>query len=223
MRTLTKLGLITTGLLGVAAYACQETLVDSVDGGVIAFDGSVVVADAGADSPPPKLDAALDAGPKFDAGSNITVEQVMINEISGGDEWVELVNSGDASFDLKGYVLADRDKTTGEPKLDEAVTFPPGTIMAPGTYILVRGGGTGDAGRPCPDGGQSACFNAEFGISNKSGETLFFIAPDGGTAGKVVYPPDAAGSGKTYARIPSGVATAGFQEAPKTPGAANVP
>ena len=147
----------------------------------------------------------------------------MINEISGGDEWVELVNSGDASFNLTGYMIADRDKATGEPKVAEGVTFPPGTNIGPGAYVLVRGGGTGDAGRACPDGGQSACFNAEFGISNKSGETIFFLAPDGGMSGKVVYPPDAASGSNTYSRIPSGVASAPFQVAPKSPGAANVP
>lgn len=222
MRTTTKIGLLTAGFLGIALYACQETAVDPPDAGTVP-DSSIVVLDAGPDGMGPKLDAAFDTGPKFDAGTNATSENVMINEVSGGDEWIELVNSGDASFDLKGYTIADRDKTSGEPKLSEAVTFPPGTTMAPGSYLIVRGGGTGDAGRACPDGGQSYCFNADFGISNKSGETIFLLAPDGGTAGKVVYPPDAASGGNTYSRIPSGVATAGFQAAPKSPGAPNAP
>ena len=221
MHTITKLGLISAGFLGIALYACQQADVEPTDAG---SDANVApTADASLDANVPKPDAAREAGPKFDAGTNATNDNVMINEISGGDEWIELVNAGDASADLQGYVIADRDKDTGEPKLAEAVTFPPGTTMAPGAYLIVRGGGTGDAGKPCPDGGQSHCFNAEFGISNKSGETIFFIAPDGGSAGKVVYPPDAAAGPNAYARIPSGVATAGFQPAPKSPGAPNIP
>lgn len=209
---------VSTGFFALALYACQEALVTPPDAGV---DADVIVPPV--DAEPPQADAKADTGPKFDAGSNSTAEQVMINEISGGDEWIELVNSGDAGFDLTGYRIADRNKDTGEPKLEEAVTFPAGTSLSAGAYLIVRGGGTGDAGRACPDGGQSHCFNADFGISNKSGETIFFIAPDGGLAGKVVYPPDAASGANSYARIPSGVATAGFQVAPKSPGAPNVP
>ncbi|MFO0666027.1 MAG: lamin tail domain-containing protein [Polyangiaceae bacterium] len=218
---MTKRAWVAVGMIAAGLYACQQDLIEpNSDGGVIVVDASKPLPDAGS----PKSDAAIDSGgPKFDAGTNATGEQVMINEISGGDEWVELVNAGDASFDLTGYIIADRDKDTGEPKLAESVKFPQGTTLTPGAYLIVRGGGTGDAGRACPDGGQTHCFNADFGISNKSGETIFFLAPDGGTAGKVVYPPDAASGGQTYSRIPSGVATAGFQSAPKTPGAPNVP
>lgn len=208
--------------LGLAGYACSSS-------------EPPAAADAGADTSvppiptvPPPFDAALDAPPpkdsgRFDAGTNVTASSILINEVSGGDEWVELVNIGLAAEDIGGLRLADRDKTTGEPKLSEAVTFPASTLVAKGGYVLVRGGGTGDAGKACPDGGQSHCFNAEFGISNKSGETLFLLAADGGTLGKVVYPPDAASGGRTYARIPSGDPDASFQNAPATPGAPNVP
>ena len=211
--------------LGLAAYACSST-------------EPPAATDAGADTSPPPVppvpvpfDAAGDAvvpppkdsGPSFDAGANVTASAILINEISGGDEWVELVNIGPAAEDIGGLRLADRDKTTGEPKLAEAVTFPAATVVARGGYVLVRGGGTGDAGKPCPDGGQSHCFNAEFGISNKSGETLFLLAPDGGTLGRVVYPPDASSGARSYSRLPSGDPDASFQSAPETPGAPNVP
>ncbi len=179
--------------------------------------------------PPPPIDAARDvavkdSGPTFDAGTNVTASAILINEISGGDEWIELVNSGQNPEDIGGLRLADRDKVTGEPKLSEAVTFPPSTMIAKGGYIMVRGGGTGDAGKPCPDGGQSHCFNAEFGISNKSGETLYLLAPDGGTLGKVVFPPDGSAGDTSYARIPNADPDASFQTSgTKTPGAPNVP
>lgn len=179
--------------------------------------------------PPPPIDAARDvtvkdSGPTFDAGTNVTASAILINEISGGDEWVELVNSGQNPEDIGGLRLADRDKVTGEPKLSEAVTFPPSTMIAKGGYVMVRGGGTGDAGKPCPDGGQSHCFNAEFGISNKSGETLYLLAPDGGTLGKVVFPPDGSAGDTSYSRIPNADPDASFQTSgTKTPGAPNVP
>lgn len=211
--------------VGLAAYACSSseppvTPDGGSDTGVPPIPTVPVPFDAAGDAvvPPPK-----DSGAGFDAGTNVTASAILINEISGGDEWVELVNIGAAAEDIGGLRLADRDKTTGEPKLSEAVTFPPATVVARGAYVLVRGGGTGDAGKPCPDGGQSHCFNAEFGISNKSGETLFLLAPDGGTLGKVVYPPDASSGARSYSRLPSGDPDASFQNAPETPGAPNVP
>ncbi|MBK6463654.1 MAG: lamin tail domain-containing protein [Myxococcales bacterium] len=216
------LGVVGPLALALGTYACSTSEPPAPDAG----------ADTGIPLPPiPPLpppfdaagDAARDTGVAFDAGTNLSAAAILINEISGGDEWVELVNSGAAAEDLGGLRLADRDKATGEPKLAEAVTFPPATVLARGEYLLVRGGGAGDGGRACPDGGQRHCFNAEFGISNKSGETLFLLAADGGTLGKVVYPPDASSGSRSYARIPSGEPDASFQNAPETPGAPNVP
>ncbi len=207
----------------LAGYACST-------GGVTPTpdDGGAPDGYAPPLPPPPPIDAARDvavrdSGPSFDAGVNVTASSVLINEISGGDEWVEIVNSGQGPEDIGGYRLADRDKVTGEPKLSEAVTFPPSTLVPKGGYVVVRGGGTADAGKPCPDGGQAHCFNAEFGISNKSGETLFLLAPDGGTLGKVVYPPDASGGDTSYARIPTGDPDGSFRTVLATPGAPNVP
>jgi hypothetical protein len=222
MKSTTDRRLVLLALLLVPAalaYACSG-------------DDTVTVVDAGTAEtyvpppPPPPIDAArdtstVDSGPKFDAGSNLSASNLLINEVSGGDEWVELVNIGADPEDISGIRLADRDKTTGEPKLSEAVMFPPSTVVQKGGYVIVRGGGTGDAGRPCPDGGQSHCFNAEFGISNKSGETLFLLAKDGGVLGKVVYPPDASSGATSWSRLPSGDPDAGFETAPETPGAPN--
>jgi Lamin Tail Domain len=199
-------------------------------GGDAALDASAVA------------DATPDAKP-FDAGTNVVASPIVINEISPGDEWVELVNSSSVAVDLEGYRVADRDKTSGDPKLSESVRFPKGTVLAPNAYLLVRGGGAGgdplgnaDAGKPdagdagdagkaaakpCPPGGQSYCFNAAFGISNKAGETIYLLAPDQSLKGSVVYPPLAVATGQSYSRIPSGVATAPFKANVETPGAVN--
>jgi Lamin Tail Domain len=186
----------------------------------------------------PSLDSGLDAS-RFDAGSNTSASPVVINEISPGDEWVELFNAGSDAVDLEGYRVADRDKVTGAPKLAESVRFPRGTVLASKAYLLVRGGGAGgdllgsidagadagDAGaqpKPCPPGGQSYCFHAAFGISNKAGETIYLLAPDQSVKGSVVYPPLGVAMGQSYARIPNGAPDAPFKPASETPGAANI-
>jgi hypothetical protein len=177
-----------------------------------------------------------DTGPKFD-GNNPGSGRIVINEISAGDEWIEIVNSGTASFDLEGYRIADRDKVTGAPKVTESVRFPKGTVLAVGAYLLVRGGGAGgdplgnvdagfDAGdggaKPCPSGGQAYCFNAAFGVSNKNGETIYLLKPDLNVETSVDYPPLAAAGTMTYSRFPSGNPTAAFKPLLASPGAANV-
>jgi len=210
--------LFSSVLLTVAAYACTEATDGAVPASPEAGTSTVTPSPTTAPTTPPPGDAAL----PFDAGVNVSASSVVINEISGGDEWVELVNSGTAAQDLAGYKLADRDKDTGEPKLTEAVTFPSNTVLSPRAYVVVRGGGTGDAGKPCPDGGQSYCFQADFGISNKNGETLFLLAPDGGTAGRVVYPADASGGDLSYSRVPNGDPNGGFKTIAQSPGAPNV-
>ena len=209
--------LLSSVVLLTAAYACSE----ATDGVVPPSQNEGGSPVAPTSTPTTTATPGTDASPTFDAGTNVSASVIVINEISGGDEWIELVNSGSAAQDLGGYRVADRDKDTGEPKLAEAVTFPPGTVLSPKAYVVVRGGGL-DAGKTCPDGGQSYCFNADFGISNKNGETLFLLAPDGGTAGKVVYPPDASGGDFAYGRIPSGDPQAGFKMVKATPGMPNV-
>lgn len=167
--------------------------------------------------------ARADADAAFDAGENFTTSVLLINEISGGDEWIELVNSSAATFDASGFVLADRDKETGEPKLSEAVTFPSGTALEPGAYLLVRGGGLGDAAKACPGPDAGVCFHAEFGISNKNGESLFLLDPGATVVGKVVYPPNASQGSFSYSRVPNADPNAAFATVKETPGAANVP
>jgi hypothetical protein len=201
-------------LASVAVWACSEstdglTPTDTGDGGSSGSSGSSSSTSSSSGS----------SGSGFDATTSSS-SVVLINEISGGDEWIELVNAGSAEMDLGGWKVADRDKSTGEPKFSEAVTLPVGTKLAAGAYGMVRGGGL-DGGKACPDGGQSFCFNAEFGISNKNGETIFLIASDGSVVGTVVYPADASSGDDSWSRIPSGDPKATFEVGKSTPGAPN--
>lgn len=159
--------------------------------------------------------------PSYDA-TTTSQTVVLLNEISGGDEWIELVNAGTTALDVSGFRVADRDKDTGGPKVSEAAAFEPGTILSPRAYALVKGGGA-DAGKPCPAGGWSYCVFGEFGISSKNGETIFLLWPDGGVAGSVVMPPADSGAPKdaTWSRVPSGTPDGGFALRSASPGARN--
>lgn len=175
--------------------------------------------DGGTTTPP-----AHDAGPN-DAGSTGNVDAgavgaVLLNEIAADKEWVELVNESDDAIDVSGYAVADREKDGGAPKLDEAAVFPEGSVLPARAYAIVKGGGV-DAGQTCPDGGQSLCVIAEWGISNKAGETLFFVSPEKDVLSQVEYPPSAAAKGETWSRLPDGDPAGAFQVGVPTPGAPN--
>lgn len=198
------------------AWACSEATDGLVGYDVIytpkdADGGGDVTADAPTDTerPPKQLDAAT-----------VTKGVVLLNEIGVKDEWVEVVNAGTGDVDVSGWRVADRDKDTGEPKIADAVTFPDGTKLKPNGYLLVKAGGV-DGGKPCPES-SAPCLRAEFGISNKNGETIFLIGKDAGVQGTVVYPPDAAnGDGISWGRLPSGDPSGEFELTSATPGVAN--
>lgn len=197
--------------------ACSESTDGVTPDGGTSTDASTT-SDGGSPNDDDKDEEKKD-GATFDA-QTVANSVVVINEISGSDEWIEIVNGGTSAVDVSGWKVADRDKDTGEPKLAEAATLPSGTVLSPNAYAIVKGGGL-DAGKTCPDGGQSYCVNAEFGISNKNGETIFLLLPDGGTAGTVVYPADAAVGDDTWGRLPNGSPDASFVITTATPGAPN--
>lgn len=201
-----------------ALGACSESTDGITDAGPLAADGSSADATSSGGNGDTGGGGSSSGG-LFDAASGTS--PILINEISGGDEWVEIVNASSAAIDVSGWKIADRDKTTGGPKLSEAATIPNGTSLAAGAFGMVRGGGL-DAGKDCPAGGQAFCLHAEFGISKKNGETIYLIGADGGVFGSVEYPAtDASTSGSTWCRIPNAAPTGHFENCPETPGAPN--
>lgn len=154
-------------------------------------------------------------------GAVVTASSVLLNEIAADEEWVELVGSGTTAVDISGYRVADSEKDAGGPKLAEAVTFPPGTVLSPKAYVIVQAGGLDGGGKACPDGGQSYCFKAEFGVSNKNGETIYLLDGSGAVVGSAIYPPKAALAGETWGRLPSADPNGVFAVTAPTPGAAN--
>lgn len=72
----------------------------------------------------------------IEIGSAQTPPQVRINEVesNGGvpGDWFELYNAGATSFDLSGFKMLDNDDT------HTPYVFPPGSIIAPGAYLVVE-------------------------------------------------------------------------------------
>jgi hypothetical protein len=198
-----------------AGFACSEATDGLLppDDGVDASDDDAGAADSG------KPKATKSPASPADAATGST-SVVLINELSADNDWVEVVNSGAADVDLGGWHVADLDKSTNGPKLDEAAAFVSGSVLPAGAYGLVQAGGL-DGGKPCP-GASAICVHAEFGIG-KSGETIFLVDKSSAVVGTVVYPANGAGSGQTWGRMPSGDPNGAFQATSATPGAANGP
>ncbi len=178
-------------------------------------DAAAAVVDAGA--APKDARAAVDVT-VVDAAASA----VVVNEVSGkGAEWVELLNTGAAAIDLSGYAVADLDKDTSGPKTAEAAKLPAGTILSPNAYLVVVSLAKDAAAPECPDAGQSYCFGASWGISNKDGDALFLVSPDGAVVSKADYPANVVGAGQTWGRLPNG--TGELKLNAPTPGARNEP
>jgi hypothetical protein len=198
----------------LAAFSCAE----STDG---------FVPDAASTAPPFADGSVPDGGGTPTDGATkadapvVTASPALLNEISPTGEWIEIVATGSTAIDLSNYRVADSEKDGGAPKLEDAVKLPSGTILSPKSYLLVQGGGLDGGGVACPDGGQSYCFNAEFGVSNKAGETIYLLDETGAVVGTAVYPPSAVPSGDSWGRIPSGDPKGSFVATVPTPGAAN--
>jgi hypothetical protein len=150
-------------------------------------------------------DAVADVGNRGDVGNPIDVPmtvdvpsggRVVINEVqAAGDDWVELTNVGGAPVDLGGLVLADSDTSAdgGAPRLTDGLTFPVGTSLAPGQYLLVvadlSDAGTGQQMTCLGDGGPTSCYHAGFGISALRGERIYLIGAGGAEVATADYPP----------------------------------
>jgi hypothetical protein len=199
--------------LGACSESTSGVPKDPTDGGAVTpgDDAAVLPSDAGTT---PK-----DSGSLTKPDGDIATAEVLINEISASDDWVELVNAGTTAVDISGWKLADSEKDGGAPKESDAVVFPSNTVLSPKATLMVLAGDV-DAGTPCPGTGSAYCLYAPFGISNKDGETLYLIGKTG-VVGSVTYPPSAAQDTETFCRIPHADPTGKFVACAPTPGASN--
>lgn len=176
-----KLVLLALGLpLGACAEATYGDELEEIPSETVP-DDSAATTEKPSSSKPSKKTGRPDkatGGPK-----------VLVSEIAASDEWIEIVNAGDAPVEIAGWKVADLDRTKNEPKIDEAGTFEAGTVLAPGERAIVMGGGA--EAKPCPGGGETICIRAEFGVSKSKGETIFLLDGDSAVVDSVDLPPNA--------------------------------
>lgn len=167
---------------------------------------------------------ASGAGGGFEAcGLSVSASSpIVVNEISAsGDDWIELVNTDSAPFQLENMVVADLDTGTGCPKTTEALTFPAGASIAAGEHLLIVADQAGAPNTPQTSclGGPPSCWYAGFGISGSAGDSIFLL--DGTTLqahGDI--PANGAADGESWCRSPDIAGAFGKCTTP-TPGAAN--
>lgn len=158
------------------------------------------------------------------SGGTIPSIDVVFNEIQAqGEDYVELTNTGSATFDLSGYGVADS-LAAGGPKLDAAARFPADTTLAAGAHLLLvleqdPAAGVGPHNVCLATGGPASCYYTTWGISAASGEKAYLLAPDDAVVGVVDYPVNAAPVGSSWGRLPDG--TGEFQVTAPTPGDVN--
>jgi Lamin Tail Domain len=223
---------IVIGLVSLSAtcvfIACSEANSNSPDGGNVVADSggnkdsSVGLDQASPDATKPEFDASACGNAIADAASL----PVVVNEIRAkGKEFVEIFNPTNASIDLSGTKVADAVGADGCPKTSEALVFPPNTSIPAGGYIAVFTGQTdasNAAQTACFDAGPATCYYANYKISNTTGETLFVLTASDAVVTNGYYPPAAADSGQSWARLPNGTGNFTVSNTP-TPGAANQP
>ncbi|MBZ2198761.1 lamin tail domain-containing protein [Occultella gossypii] len=128
----------------------------------------------------------------YDADETIAVNEVMSDDPDGGEDWVELVNTGTGTVDLSGWILRDDDDLS-------ALEIADGTELEPGAFLVVETNVT-DAG---------------FGLG-KADEIRLYVADGLGQVDSYSWTDHAF----TEGRIPDGTGT--FVDTNATPGSANV-
>ena len=96
------------------------------------------------------------------------------------DEFVELYNAGSASVDISGWRLGDSGKS-----LDNFFQFPANTVMEPGSYVVLFGGGN-------PTGFTVPVFTDDGRIGNGltgKGEDIHLIDDTGDTVAVISHTP----------------------------------
>lgn len=141
---------------------------------------------------PGAANVVREASGEYDAESPIAVNEVLSDDPDGGEDWVELTNTGDEAVDISGWILRDDDDLSALPIAE-------GTSIEPGAFLVVETNVT-DAG---------------FGLGRADEIRLYL--PDGlGLVDGYAWTEHATSEG----RVPDG--TGELVDTEPTPGAANV-
>lgn len=127
--------------------------------------------------------------------ADLSITQFRVRGPSGGnDEFVEVQNTGTAALDVSGYKLnaSNASGTTGT-----RFTFPAGTSVAPGCFLLLaNGGSSGYSGAVTPDLKYSTGITDDGGLAllNASGTIVDQVGLSAGSAYKQGTPLASLGS-----------------------------
>jgi LPXTG-motif cell wall-anchored protein len=115
--------------------ADRTTLIDSYTWTDHAFsegrvpDGTGELVDT--EPTPGAANVVREAPAYYDATSTIAVNEVSSDDPDGGEDWVELVNTGTVAVDVSGWLLRDDDDLSN-------LSITPGTVIEPGAYLVVE-------------------------------------------------------------------------------------
>jgi hypothetical protein len=198
-------------LLVLLAPGCSQADKVSDDSAPIEGDAD---ADADADGDTDAdADGDSDADSDSDSDADPPEAKLVLNELVSGnqtgatdengdyEDWIELVNIGDAAADLTGWGLNDA--------IDEKDPwpFPETQALNPGERLIIW----------ADDDAKDGPLHADFKLSG-DGETLSLLNPDGEVVEEVSFP--ALDDDQAYARLPDGDGDWALSDTP-TPGAAN--
>lgn len=206
-------GLLLLTLANLASFGCAESTTEQPPTGGTSSGSSSSSASSASSA------SSSSSGQSSSGG----MAKLVINEMqTTTEDWVEIINVGDAVADLSGMGLADQD-TNGTPKLAEAVRFIEGENLVPGEYLLVvanvKNANPGPQGDCLNSGGPATCYQASWGISGTNGDQIFLLSPADATVDAVIYPANAVLDGQSYCRLPNGAGD--FQACKPTPGELN--
>jgi Lamin Tail Domain len=180
----------------------------------VSDDSAPIEGDADADGDADgDTDADSDADSDSDSDADPPEAKLVLNELVAGnqtgatdeagqnEDWIELLNIGDAAADLTGWGLTD---SFGE---KEPWPFPETQALNPGERLIIW------ADEDLDDGP----LHADFKLSG-DGETLSLVNPDEEATDEVSFP--ALDDDQAYARLPDGDGAWDLSDTP-TPGAEN--
>jgi len=150
------------------------------------------------------LAALTVTGPSVQAATN----PVVVNEVDCyGNDWIELYNTGNGSFDLSDWALSDKNPSISSAQ--HTYIFPANTFIKGKGYLVVQQKGIGDK-------------QLKFGITCAGGESIWLskpVTPASFDPVSRISVPSLA-PGLTYGRIPNG--TGSFQKTNLTKGKPNI-
>lgn len=93
---------------------------------------------------PGAANVAREPAEYYDAIATIAINEVMSDDPDGGEDWVELVNTGSEPVDVSGWILRDNDDLSRLP-IAAGTTVQPGAFLVIDTNVTDAGFGLGRA------------------------------------------------------------------------------